>query len=142
MTETITREVAEAEFARWASAMDIASKLDPSGLDNDDKKSLADAKRVILEVMMSGNLVVSEDPAGEFVYTPKSGEDKTPITFHEPDGVAIMSVDQIGKSGTHDVTKMVAILSVMCKEPRPRFAKMKNRDWAVCQAIFGLFFAR
>lgn len=138
--EKIAIEVAEAEFARWADAMDLARKLDPAGLDSDDKKSLADSKRVITDSMMSGNLIVSED--GEFVFTPKAGDDKSPITFHEPDGAAIMSVDQIGKSGSHDVTKMVAILAVMTKESRPRFAKLKNRDWSVCQAIFSLFFAR
>lgn len=136
----ISSEVAETEFERWAEAMDLAKKLDPSGLDSEDKKSLADAKRVITDAMLSGNLVVSE--AGEFIFTPKAGDDKTPITFHEPDGAAIMSVDQIGKSGTHDVTKMVAILAVMTKESRPRFARLKNRDWSVCQAIFSLFFAR
>lgn len=138
--EKIALEVAEADFERWADAMDLARKLDPAGLDTEDKKSLADSKRVIIDAMIFGALVVNE--AGEFVYTPKAGEDKTPIIFHEPDGMAIMSVDQIGKSGTHDVAKMVAILAVMTKQTRPRFAKMKNRDWTVCQAVFSLFFAR
>ena len=138
--EKIALDVAEAEFERWADAMDLARKLDPAGLDSDDKKSLADSKRNILDSMMSGNLVVND--AGEFVFTPKAGDDKEPIVFHEPDGAAIMAVDQIGKSGTHDVTKMVAILAVMTKQSRVRFAKLKNRDWTVCQAIFSLFFAR
>jgi hypothetical protein len=94
---------------------------------------------------MDGNFIVSEEE-GEFVFTPTKPDEKdrgaSPIVFHEPDGAAIMSVDQIGKSGTHDVTKMVAILSAISKEPRPRFARLKNRDWAVCEAIFILFFAR
>jgi len=139
MAEKIALEVAEAEFQRWAQAMDLTRKLDPSGLDSEDKKSLADSKRILLDAMMDGNLVVTDD--GEFVYTQKIG-DTNPITFHEPDGASIMSVDQIGKSGTHDVTKAVSILSQMTKETKARFAKMKNRDWSVCQAIFGLFLAR
>lgn len=138
--ETVSLEVAESEFARWSEAMDLARKLDPAGLDNDDKKSLADSKKIITDAMIFGGLVVNDD--GEFVYTPKVGDDKSPITFHEPDGAAIMAVDQIGKSGTHDITKMVAILAVMTKQSRPRFARLKNRDWTVCQAIFSLFFAR
>jgi len=142
MADKIALEVAQAEFDRWAQAMDLARKLDPSGLDNDDKKSLAEAKNAILGAMMDGNLVVND--SDEFVYTQNIADDKDkgPITFHEPDGAAIMSVDQIGKSGTHDVTKAVSVLSQMTKETKARFARMKNRAWAVCQAIFGLFFAR
>jgi hypothetical protein len=44
MADKIALEVAQAEFDRWAQAMDLARKLDPSGLDADDKKSLAAAE--------------------------------------------------------------------------------------------------
>lgn len=143
MADKIAQEVAENEFQRWAQAMDLTRKLDPTALDNDDKKSLADSKRVILDAIMDGHLVVAEE-SGEFVYTQKieDKEAKTPITFHEPDGASFMSVDQIGKSGTHDVTKAVSVLSQITKETKARFARMKNRDFSVCQAILGLFLAR
>jgi|GEM_PF-5124247 len=144
MADKITAEVAESEFARWAQAMDLTRKLDPTGLDADDKKSLESSRRAITDAMLDGHLVVTE--AGEFVYTQKLPDEKDkdagPITFHEPDGAMIMSIDQIGKSGTHDVTKAVMVLAQMTKEPKQRFARMKNRDLSVCQAILGLFLAR
>jgi hypothetical protein len=138
--EKIAAEVVEAEFERWSDAMGLKRKLDPTGMDTEDKKSLADQKKTLIDVMMSGSLVV--DDAGQFRYTPQIGDDLSPITFYEPDGVVLMAVDAIGKSGAQEVAKMMALLAAMTKQSRPRFAKMKNRDLSVCQAILSLFLAR
>jgi hypothetical protein len=140
MEDRTALEVAESEFERWAKAMDLARKLDPIGLDSEDKKALSENKRVILDAIQSGNLVVTEE--GEFVYTPKIGDEKTPIRFFEPDGAVFMAIDRIGKSGEQEVKKSYAMLAAMTKEAIGRFSKMKNRDLTVCNAVLLLFLAK
>lgn len=136
MSDVIAPEVAEAEFKRWVEAMDLTKKTDPTGMDEEDKKSLLDAKDIVLLAICSGHLVVTDD--GSIVYTPKIGN-TSPITFPEPDGKVLLAMDQ--KRSGHDVNKTYAALANWTKETEARFINMKRRDWVVVQAVFVLFFA-
>lgn len=127
-------DVVEAEFERFAEAMDL--DIDQSTMDAEDKSSFKGAFKTFAAAMQSGNLVVNED--GEPVFTPKKG-DTSPITFHEPDGAAVMARD--GRKKDHDVAKMYAQMAAMTGESIPRFAGMKARDLKVATAIFVLFMA-
>lgn len=137
--QKIAAEVAEAEFDRWAEAMDLKRKLEHPQMNAESKEGLAVQKRVLLDAMMCGNLVV--DDAGQFVFTPQLGN-QAPITFFEPDGACLMSVDQIAKQGHREVAKGFAILGAMTKQGSARFAGMKVRDYSVCEAVQVLFLAK
>jgi CHASE1-domain containing sensor protein len=133
--KVVATEVAEQEFARFLEAMDLAEKCDAKGLDVEDAKSLTDVKRTIISAMERGNLVV--DDKGQPVYTPKAGDNRNPITFHEPTGADLMAIDQAKKS--EDMKRAFQLLGAVTGETPARFAKMLNRDIVVCQAIFALF---
>jgi hypothetical protein len=131
--KVVATEVAEADFARWVSAMDLVDKLDPSQLDDEDKKSLAAAKTTLIQAMESGRLVVDEK--GQFVFTPAVGQG--PITFYEPSGATLIAMD--GKKDGHSNAKMFAAMADFTKTPSATLAALKMRDLRVCQAITVLF---
>lgn len=134
MSSKVAREVAEAEFERWAEAMGLSRKLDPAKLDDNDRKSLAQQKNLLLDAIEDGNLVVNE--SGEFVFTPVKG-DQGPLTFPEPDGAMLKAVDQ-AKQG-EAVARDHKLLGAITKTSAARFASMKARDLAVCTAVMVLF---
>lgn len=131
--QKVATEVAEAEFARWAEGADL--NFDPKGWDAEDKKSFTDSKNKLVRAIELGHLVV--DDKGRFVYTPQASDERDPIVFSEPDGGALMSMDQ--KKKGHDMAKMFALIASITGETEVRFAKMKSRDLKVCQAITALF---
>lgn len=140
MTELkVAMEVAEADFERWADAMDLKRKLEHPAMNAESKDGLETNKRLILDSITQGNLAV--DDAGQFIFTPQVG-DRAPITFFEPDGACLMAVDSIGKQGHREAAKGVAILAAMTKQNAARFAKMKVRDFAICEAVLSLFLAK
>lgn len=128
----VALDVAESEFLRFTEAMDL--DLDPKHWDAEDKKSFDDSKGKFLRAIQRGHLAVDEH--GQPVFTPQL-EPKTPITFYEPDGACIMAVDLAKKN--HDAAKTFKVLAAMTKQPEGTFAKMKNRDLKICQAVLGLF---
>lgn len=130
----ITIEVAEQEFDRFAEAMDL--DLDPTSMDVSDLTQFHRQKKILLKELVLGSLIVNEE--GEFVYTPKHKRSKykEPITFYERDGAAMMAMD--GKKTGHDVARMYAILSAMCKVPSKTFSSLVGVDIRVSEAIFAL----
>jgi hypothetical protein len=136
MNEKITKEVADQEFDRWVEAMGLARKLDPSTLNDEDKKSLADSKKVLIGAMLDGNLLVNDN--GELVFQPKFGEGE-PITFYEPTGASLMASDAVKMGAV--VQKQFKVLADMTKTSVARFSSMKNRDLSVCLAISAFFLA-
>lgn len=137
--EKVALEAAEAEFVRWSEAMDVAVKLDTSTMDDDDRKSFEQQKRPIIDAIRFGRLVV--DDQGQFVFTPQLGDDRSPLTFPEPDGAALLSIDKAGKA-TDLVHKQYTLLAAITGQYVQRFSKMKNRDLVVCNAILGFLLAR
>jgi hypothetical protein len=133
MTDVVALEVAEKEFERFLEAMDL--EVDSGALEGDDRKSFESNKRKFVRAVQRGQLVVNDN--GEPVYTMQKGG--TPITFHEPTGATLMALDTVKKD--HDVQKAFAVMAEMTKMPRDTFAKMLQRDLAVCQAVFILFLA-
>lgn len=123
---TVAAEAAEQEFARFVEAMDL--DIDPEGMDDEDRRSFEREKRIFLREVGRGRLVVDE--AGQPVFTPSEGE---PITFHEPDGAALMEMDKVKAGKT--VKQGNLVLAAITKKPAARFARMKMRDLKVCQAI-------
>ncbi len=126
----VALEVAEAEFTRFAEAMDL--DLDKSKMDADDQKSLAEVKAKVLRAMEDGRLVIDEK--GQPVFTPHSG---AAITFYEPTGASFMAMDS--KKKGQDIAKMYAVMADMTHVDAKVFATMANRDLKVCQAVVSLF---
>ena len=131
--QKVATTVAESEFERFTEAMDF--NLDPKGWDDEDKKSFNDTKAILVRAIERGHLIINVD--GEPVYTPQSGQDKTPITFHEPKGSHFTSTDM--KKPGHIVGKTHLLLAQMTGCPIGRFESMVQRDYKVCTSVLGLF---
>lgn len=131
--EAVVKEVAELEFDRFVDLMGI--DLDPSTMDDEDKKGLVLQKSRIIKAIQRGSLVVNEK--GEPVYTPqrKSGADS--ITFHCPTGAALMEMDK--KQLNHDITKSITVLASISKTNQAVFSNMELPDLNVCTAILTVF---
>jgi len=133
MTDKVAKEVAEAEFERFAEAMDL--DVDTSIMDEDDRKGFDLQKNRIVSAIRSGAMVVNED--GEPVFTPQRMKDAGTITFHEPDGAALMAMDRKKKS--EDIGKLYATMGAMTGTTAKTFSGMKMADLKVCMAIATLF---
>lgn len=128
----IAAEVAESEFERFVSTMDLDISTD--GMDDDDKKDLSLQKGRVVASIMGGSLVINED--GEPIFTPQR-EDGEAITFHEPTGAALMAMDR--KKQSEEISKMFAAMAAITKTHSKVFSKMKMADLKVCLAITTLF---
>ena len=132
MTEpVIAKEQAEVEFDQWVDAMDIDAN--ESEMDQEDLTEYKKVKGRIIRAIMSGSLTFNED--GEAVYktqNQKSGDQKT-VTFFEVDGAALMASDY--RKANHNVSKMFAIMTAMCKTNQQVFSVMKGADIKLCIAI-------
>ncbi len=133
--QTVSAEVAEAEFQRFIDAMDL--KLDPDAMSKSDKTDFTALKQTIVDAIQTGHVAINDD--GEPVLHPKTGDSKDPITFHEPNGGVFSSMDQV-KDG-HKVAKLRQLMAGMTREPAKRFTNMKQRDLKVCDALLLLFLA-
>lgn len=132
--QVVATEVAEDEFAKFTEAMDL--DVNETQMTTEERDAFRGLKRTILRAMESGRLTI--DDSGQPVYRPQIGNTK-PITFHEPDGASIMSMDK--KKAGENVAKTYAAMGAMTKTDASRFAEMKGRDLKVCQALYLLFLA-
>lgn len=137
---TVAREVAEAEFDRWAAAMRLTRKVDASKLDDADKAALQSLKESILGAIEDAALVV--DGEGRFVFTPEGNKGEVTIVFHKPTGASVMAMDQ-AKSGETG-RRMAKFLADMTRNPVDLFAgtKLELVDLQVCDSIAQLFLAK
>lgn len=128
----VGEDVAEADFERFRDAMDL--DFDPNGMSDEEESDFVDAKRRMIRAMMRGTLVVNDE--GEPVFTPTKG-DRSPITFHEPQGGHYMSMAP--KEGKESQKRGFQLISQMTGEPVKRFGTMYERDLKVVSAITALF---
>lgn len=128
----VATEVAEAEFERFAEAMDLDTNVER--MDDDDKAAFGNQKRRVVRAIEDGHLVV--DDKGQPIFTPQLG-DTTPITFYEPTGASLMSMDK--RKANENFAKVFGTLADMTKTSAARFAALKGRDIKVCQALYLLF---
>lgn len=131
----IAQEVAEQEFSRFVDAM--ALDVDESGMDEEDLEGFKQQKDKIIKAICDGSLIIND--AGEPVFTPTRVKDAEPITFHEPDGAALMAMDR--RKSKENIAKLYATMGEITKLPAKTFATMKMADLKVCLAIVTLFLA-
>lgn len=132
----VAPEVAQAEYERWIDSMGLEDKLDETGMEAEDRKSLNAKKQTLIKAIQRGHLVV--DSEGRFVFTPRFSEDKTPLVFHRPMG---RDTEAMGQA-KHQEGKLFKFMVAITHEVDVRF---KNLDMAydgeVCIAIASLFLA-
>jgi len=129
----VAKEVAEADFERFAAGMDL--DVDPSGMDAEDRKGFEQQKSKVVGAIQSGALVINDDD--EPVFTPQRTKDAKPITFHEPTGASLMAMDR--KKKAEDIGKLYASMADITGTHASTFSKMKMPDLKVCMAITTLF---
>ena len=129
----ISREFAEQEFNRFCVAMDL--DVTPDKLTNEDKAGLENQRRMITGAIQDGRLIINDE--GEPVFTPGTESTPEPIVFKEPTGATFLAMDKRKEGQT--VGKLNAMLGDMTHQPPARFARMKNRDYKICQALITVF---
>lgn len=131
--EKVSKEVAEADFCRFADEMDIDT--DVNEMNEETKEGFEQQKSQIVRAIQRGTLVVNEN--AEPVFTPSRSVNPNPITFTMPTGAALMAMDRKKKS--EDMGKMYAAMAEICGVPVKTFAMMAMPDLKVCLAITSLF---
>lgn len=131
--EKVGKDVALDEFTRFTSAMDL--DVATEDMDQDDLKTFKEIKSKVVNAMVDGRLVINEK--GEPVFTPTGMEQPNALTFYEPTGAVLMSMDR-RKEG-QDMGKMFVLMAAMTKSTDNVFATMPNRDIKVCSAIVAVF---
>ena len=134
MENPVAKDMADAEFERFAELMDL--DLDTSGMDSEDLTQFSKLKNRVIRAIEKGALVINDN--GEAVYTPQNANSKCQdsITFHERTGASLMAMD--GKKKNHDIAKTYAVMADMCKVPVNTFAGLVGIDVKVCEALFAL----
>ena len=131
----MAKDVAEQELARFAVAMDL--DLDPPGLSEEDARDLEKHKRILIDALSCGALVIRE--TGEPEFRPTMEPEGEPIIFYEPTGATFLATDKRKKG--EEMAKANVMLADMTRQPGARFARMKMRDYRVCQSLILLFLA-
>lgn len=135
MEHIIAREVAEQEFNRFCTDMDIDNDI--SKMDEDDQKGFLNNKETLITAIMDGRLTFNDE--SEPVYTPKRGKFDNPLTFHEPTGASFMAMDR--KKSGQDVGKMIALMDELTRSAPGTCSRLKNVDFKVAQSVVTLFLA-
>ena len=128
----IAEDVAQDEFDRFCKEYEL--DIDPAGMDDEDKKSFREARRVITQAVMRGRL--SFESGGHITQTLRDGK---VLRWEPPKGDALLAMDQKKKNA--DMGKMYAAAAVMVKKPPAIFATMDQRDVKVVMTLVGLFLA-
>ncbi len=132
----VDEQTALVDFERFIDAMDIDGNT--SAMNEEDRNGFEGQRKVVVTAITKGALVIND--VGEPVFSPASVDVPSgTITFYEPTGAAYMAMDR--KKKGEDVGKMFSMMADMTKQHPSIFAKMKQRDLKVCQALAVLFLA-
>lgn len=119
-------------FERWAASNDF--ELDTSGLPDDERRGVDEAKARVLRALESGHAVI--DDQDRLVVTPRRGNTNA-IVFGEVTGSTLLSMDQ--RRSDQSIARAFAALASLTREPASRFAAMHQSDLKVMLAALSLF---
>lgn len=128
----VAREVAEAEFDRFAELMELDVAVDK--MDKDDVEGFTEQKERFIRAVMAGKLIVSEQ--GE----PRLQCGDREITFKEPTGATFIALGSRSGKKSNEMSSLYAAMGDMTGEAPAFFSRLKNRDVKICVAIATLFF--
>lgn len=126
----VAKEVAEQEFERFTTEMDLDVRTE--SMDAEDRAKFDNQRALIVRCIESGRIYVDEK--GQPVFTPNEGN---AITFYEPTGASFMAMD--GQKKDAGVAKTFSLLGDMTHTNAKLFSQMPNRDLKICQALLTLF---
>ncbi len=133
MIETkVSRDVAEAEFERWAATYEVDT--DVSDLGKEDKDAFNAFKMRFVKRVTTGAVTIDDE--GVVVFTPRSLKGDV-MKFAEPTG-ALLSARQPNDS---DAQGLRRILAQWTGAPATRFAEMSLADFNFCAALLTFFSA-
>ena len=130
----VAQDVAEAEFDKFADAMDL--DVSPDGMNEESLESFQGLKRQVIRAIMKGSLIFNDD--GEAIYTPRHRNSKfqEPITFHERSGAHLTEMDKAKKRGA--VAQTYAVMGAMTGQSASVFAGLVGPDIKTCEALYAL----
>ncbi len=133
--DKITAEMAEQEFERFAKAWDL--DLDTADMDEEDEKSLADAKRPILRGIRLGFIRVDDngDLEIDLQFGTKAGE-KVSLQVNRAD---LLVMDKY--KNKESVHKLNAYVSSLAGESPKFYSRLDPRDQKRIRAPVMLFLA-
>jgi hypothetical protein len=126
----IDEQTAIVEFERFLEEFEL--DFDVEKMDEDDLKGFTEQKSKFVKAVMRGRLKLNDD--NNAVYKTTDGLE---LTFHEPTGAAFSSTD--AAKVRENIKKKNILLGSITKTAPQTFAKMKQRDLKICDAILMLF---
>lgn len=132
MENKVAKDMAEAEFERFAEAMDL--EIDPVSLGVDDLEDFNKRKSQVIRQIERGNMVINDN--GEAVYTPHrpASKIKDPLTFHERSGETLPAADGLGKNT--EGAKLRRMIAQMCKVHPNVITGLSGTDIKVAETMF------
>lgn len=134
MESIVNKEVAEAEFERFATIWDIFHSV--AQMTPEDRLSFEQQKLRIINEIIVGAVTVDEEGALIYVLKYPFGELKE-IKMSIPTGAAHMAMD-LYKEG-QNMHKMFAFMGSCSKKPPVVFSNMDGRDVKLPLAVASLF---
>ena len=131
---TVSKEVARAEFERFADAMDL--DLDSDNMTAEDNEANEKQIGQVVKAIETGHVTIDEQGQPTvFLKVPTNSTEK--LTFFEPDGAVLLALDS--KKENASVSKMFSMIQAMTHTPEGTLAKVKQRDLKVIQGLASLF---
>jgi len=133
--ETVSPDMAEVEFGRFATAWDLDTDTDT--MEEADESEFLNLKRKLCRAIASGALTINDD--GNPVYAPRwsSFESLSDLTFTPPKGDAVLKLDKFKEQQL--IHRVNSYMGSMCGLPAQTFGKMSEKDLKICRAIVQLF---
>jgi hypothetical protein len=130
----IPRDMAEAEFERFAEYWDIDTDVD--SMSPEDKDSFEGQKSRIIRAVMSGRAVV--ESTGELTYTLREAVgNHEKITFKMPKGEAFIEMDK--HKERQSMHKVATLVSKMTGVHSSLLSRFNGNDMKFCLGFAGLF---
>jgi len=129
----VSRDVAEADFDRWAEEWDIDT--DKEHMDAEDRQGFENSRAKFIKSICDGRLSVSED-ASKVVQTLKYSQGAD-LEYTVPTGAAFITLDH-HKDSQH-MTKLHSYMASMTGKALKEFSQMDGRDIKIGYAVAQLF---
>lgn len=129
----ISRDVAIADFDRWADEWDIDTEKEH--MDAEDRAGFENARAKFIRAICKGRLSVSED--AQIVVQHLEYTDSADLEYKVPTGAAFITLDH--HKETQHMTKLHSYMASMTGKALKEFSKMDSRDIKVGYAVAQLF---
>lgn len=130
----VARDVAEDEFARWATSLGLEHKFDEDFADPVSLKTLRAHRNAVVRAIVYGHAVVNE--SGDLLFTPQFSPHKEALKFRRPKGSDYKLMDK--HSGGTERT-----LALLCSVTGQNDIVFDQMDFAYdgdfCNSVAALF---